>query len=175
MKPRQRGAALATALLILTVLTLLGLAAMRGSKMELRLSQNAESRVNALQSAQAIADGLTQNDANLAIGNGPGHSACYVPDDDLPDSLPFSCSSPSLAAPTDAALQAWTYARVLREEPEFLSAAALRGAGNSGRSYDFARFTVTGGYDHSAEGFGAAEVVQGVLKLHTKPTGLNYQ
>ena len=46
---RQAGAALATSLLILSVLTLLGLAAMRGSKTELRLSQNAESRVNALQ------------------------------------------------------------------------------------------------------------------------------
>ncbi|HET7797678.1 MAG TPA: PilX N-terminal domain-containing pilus assembly protein, partial [Nevskia sp.] len=57
---RQQGAALATALLILIVLTLLGLAAMRGSRLELRLSQNAESRVNALQSAQAIADGVTQ-------------------------------------------------------------------------------------------------------------------
>ncbi len=171
----QGGAALATSLLILTVLTLLGLAAMRGSKMELRLSQNAESRVNALQSAQAIADGVTQNDANLAVGNGPGYSACYVPGSDAPDSLPFTCATATLAAPGDAALQAWTYARVLREDPEFISAAALRGAGNSGRSYDYARFTITGGYDHSAAGFGAAEVVQGVLKLHAKTTGVNYQ
>lgn len=177
MRGQQRGAALATALLILSVLTLLGLAAMRGSKTELRLSQNAESRVNALQSAQAIADGVTQNDANLSIGNGPGYSACYVPGSSgsAPDSLPFTCASPTLAAPGDTALQSWTYARVLREDPEFLSAAALRGAGNSGRAYDYARFTVTGGYDHSAQGFGAAEVIQGVLKLHAKPTGVSYQ
>ena len=39
-----------------------------------------------------------------------------------------------------------------------------RGAGNSGRSYDYARFTVIGGYDHSSEGFGAAEVVQGHMR-----------
>lgn len=174
---RQAGAALATSLLILSVLTLLGLAAMRGSKTELRLSQNAESRVNALQSAQAIADGVTQNDGNLTIGTGPGYSACYVPSSSGsgPDSLPFTCSSPSLAAPDDTALQSWTYARVVREDPEFLSAAALRGAGNSGRSYDYARFTIIGGYDHSAQGFGASEVVQGVLKLHAKPTGVSYQ
>ena len=62
-----------------------------------------------------------------------------------------------------------------REAPEFLSTAALRGAGNSGRSYDYARFTVIGGYDHSSEGFGAAEVVQGVLKLHAKSGGVSYQ
>ena len=75
MRRRQRGAALATALLILIVLTLLGLAAMRSSRLELKLSQNAESRVNARQSAQAIADGITQVDANLAIGSGPGFLA----------------------------------------------------------------------------------------------------
>ncbi len=68
-----------------------------------------------------------------------------------------------------------TYAQVIRESPEFLTTATLRGAGDSGRSYDFARFTVTGGFDSSTNGFGAAEVTQGTLKLHAKPQGLNYQ
>lgn len=177
MRRRQRGAALATALLILIVLTLLGLAAMRSSRLELKLSQNAESRVNARQSAQAIADGITQIDANLAIGSGPGFLACYRPASGIaqPDSLPFSCAAPSLPAPADEALRAYSYARVQREAPEFLTTATLRGAGNSGRSYDYARFTVTGGYDHGREGFGAAEVEQGVLKLHARPGGVSYQ
>jgi len=177
MKRQQSGAALATALLILIVLTLLGLAAMRGSRLELKLSQNAESRVNARQSAQAIADGITQVEASLAISNGAGYRACYVPDGDeaQPDSVPFACDSPSLAAPADDGLRPHTYALAQRETPEFLSTATLRGAGNSGRSYDYARFTVIGGYDHSSEGFGAAEVVQGVLKLHAKSGGVSYQ
>ena len=54
MKRRQQGAALATTLLILTVLTLLGLAAMRGSRLELKLAQNAESRVNAQRKVYAL-------------------------------------------------------------------------------------------------------------------------
>ncbi len=169
----QKGAALAISLLILIVLTLLGIAAMRSSRLELRLSQNAESRVNALQSAQAIADGVTQSDANLSVSAGAGYVACYKPSDSAkqPDTLPFACVAPTLSAP----LNAYTYAQVLREAPEFLTTATLRGAGNSSRSYDFARFTVTGGYDHSADSFGAAEIVQGVLKLHSKPQGVNYQ
>lgn len=174
---RQQGAALATALLILIVLTLLGLAAMRGSRLELRLSQNAESRVNALQSAQAIADGVTQTDSNLSIASGPGYIGCYLPgsSDAQPDSVPFACATSTIAAPIEVSLRSYTYARVVRESPEFLTTATLRGAGNSGRSYDFARFTVIGGYDHSADGFGAAEVVQGQLKLHAKSQGVNYQ
>lgn len=177
MKRHQHGAALATALLILIVLTLLGLAAMRGSRLELKLSQNAESRVNARQSAQAIADGITQIESSLAISSGPGYRACYRPasGEAQPDSLPFACTSSTLAAPADGGLHAHTYALAQREAPEFLSTATLRGAGNSGRSYDYARFTVIGGYDHSSEGFGAAEVVQGVLKLHAKSGGVSYQ
>lgn len=177
MKQRQRGAALATALLIMIVLTLLGLAAMRGSRLELKLSQNAESRVNARQSAQAIADGVTQVEASLAISNGAGYRACYLPgrDEPQPDSVPFACATPSLGVPDDDSLRPYTYALAQREAPEFLSTATLRGAGNSGRSYDYARFTVIGGYDHSSEGFGAAEVVQGVLKLHAKSGGVSYQ
>ncbi len=177
MKRQQQGAALATALLILIVLTLLGLAAMRGSRLELKLSQNAESRVNARQSAQAIADGITQIEASLAISNGSAYRACYLPGSGnaQPDSVPFACATPNLAAPSDDALRPHTYALAQREAPEFLSTATLRGAGNSGRSYDYARFTVIGGYDHSSEGFGAAEVVQGVLKLHAKSGGVSYQ
>lgn len=177
MKRQQQGAALATTLLILTVLTLLGLAAMRGSRLELKLAQNAESRVNARQSAQAIADGITQVEASLAISSGPGFRACYLPPSgsDQPDSVPFSCSSATLTAPADDGLREHTYALAQRETPEFLTTATLRGAGNSGRSYDYARFTVIGGYDNSSNGFGAAEIVQGVLKLHAKSGGVTYQ
>jgi hypothetical protein len=59
--------------------------------------------------------------------------------------------------------------------PEFLTTATLRGSGNSSRSYDFASFNVTGGYDSSTNGFGAAEVTQGTLKLHAKSQGVSYQ
>ena len=78
MKRQQRGAALATALLILIVLTLLGLAAMRGSRLELKLSQNAESRVNARQSAQAIADGITRARAAIASGAARAKVDAYI-------------------------------------------------------------------------------------------------
>lgn len=174
---RQRGAALAISLLILTVLTLLGIAALRSSRLELRLSQNAESRVNALQTAQAMADSVTQADSNLSIGAGPAYVACFKPtsNDTQPDNLPFVCTSSGVAVANAVQLRSYTYAQVLREAPEFLTTGTLRGAGDSSRAYDFARFTVTGGYDHSAQGFGAAEVVQGVLKLHAKPQGVTYQ
>ena len=189
---RQTGAALAISLLILFVMTLLGIAAMRSSRLELKLAQNAESRVNALQTAQAVADAVTQSDSNLSVSAGPGYIGCFASSGTdsggfslAPDTLPnasldqYPCSD---SATTSTALTfgvttlpSHVYAQAIRETPEFLTTATLRGGGNSGRSYDFARFTVTGGYDSSAAGFGAAEVTQGTLKLHAKSQGVNYQ
>lgn len=51
---RQQGAALAIALLMLVIITLLGVAAVRATQVELRLSQNAESRMSAQQSAETM-------------------------------------------------------------------------------------------------------------------------
>jgi hypothetical protein len=177
----QTGAALAVSLIILVILTLLGIAAMRASRLELRLSQNAESRMLALESAQAIAD-ATINDTvdNLRISDGPGYVACFFGSGDTAPANPtFSASSTTDCGGNTTVLNSllapFAYLQTKREDPEFSTVNMLRGAGASGRSYDFARFTVTAGYDNSANGQGAAEVVQGTLKLHAKPQGVNYQ
>jgi len=182
---RQAGAALAVSLLILIVLTLLAIAAMRSSRVELRLSQNTESHVASLQTAQALADLLTQTDANLPIFAGPGYVGCFTGSgSSAPDTVPnttqdqYPCADTTTAKTAisiSSALSDHSYAQVVRETPEFLTTAAMRGSGNSSRSYDFAKFTVTGGYDNTTNGFGAAEVRQGSLKLHAKAQGVSYQ
>ena len=178
---RQSGAALAVSLIILVILTLLGIAAMRASRLELRLSQNAESRMLALESAQGIADS-TINDTvdNLRISDGPEFVACFFGSSPTAPANPtFSASSTTDCGGNTSVLNAvlapYAYVQTKREDPEFFTANTLRGAGVSGRSYDFARFTVTAGYDNSTNGQGAAEVVQGTLKLHAKPQGVSYQ
>lgn len=45
----------------------------------------------------------------------------------------------------------------------------------SAKNYDFARFTATGGYDRSGDGMSAAEITEGILRLHTKVVGVNYE
>jgi len=187
---RERGAALVISLLVLIMLTLLGIAAMRSSRVELKLSQNAESRINALQTAQAVADAVSQSSSNLSIATGPGFVGCYaasgsdangnslapntLPDPVL-DQYPCAGTGTTTALSGTQTLPAYTYGQVVRQSPEFLTTAALRGGGDSARSYDFASFNVTGGYDNTNQGFGAAEVTQGTLKLHAKTQGVTYQ
>ncbi|MDB5986659.1 MAG: hypothetical protein JWR16_1712, partial [Nevskia sp.] len=104
-------------------------------------------------------------------------------------SLLGSIALPSVAASGVAnPLPRNTYAQVLRNDPEFLSPSAVRGAETSGRNYDFASFTVVAGYDNSTPvdsnanatsasqpAAGASEVVEGLYVRHSKSTGVTYQ
>jgi hypothetical protein len=188
---RHAGAALVVSLIILVILTLLGIAAIRASRLELRLSQNAESRMQALEAAQAFSDAITNNAANLNIGQGPGYNACYLAAGNAfnitaltnyADPLFGSCTSNTLALPTSMASYPNTYGLAKRDTPTFVTVGAIRGAGLSGRSYQFARFIVIAGYDSTGDsnsptevGQGAAEVNRGILKLNVKAQGVNYQ
>ena len=64
---RQRGAALATSLLFLVIMTLLGLAAMRSGTIGLRLSQNEGSRLDAQQNAQTLLEAISNRSAFLQV------------------------------------------------------------------------------------------------------------
>ena len=66
----QSGAALATALLFLIVLTLLSLVAMRSGRVDLRLALNDESRMAAAQSAQSILESVLADARYLEVRPG---------------------------------------------------------------------------------------------------------
>lgn len=175
---RQHGAALAVALLILVVITLLGVAAVRATQTELKLAQNSESRMTAVQSAQSMVS-LIPNEL-LPVNGDENFRACYRPSPDgnalrtpLFTCAPTDAEIPLTAAPV--ALQDFGYLLVRREQPLFVQVNVLRDAATSAKTYDFARFTITGGYDRSGDGLSAAEITEGQLRLHTKIAGVNYE
>lgn len=176
---KQTGAALATALFFLVVITLLGLAAMRSGTMGLRLALNEESRVNALESAQSLLEALLADADNLLIEPGSDYvQNCFVAPAlqaaVLAANQAFECPTgtpPPVLPP--GALQAHAYTLIRREsigEQDFAPVSALR-RGDSGERYRLASFTVTAGFDRTpasraagAEeigGYGAAEISQG--------------
>lgn len=168
----QQGMALVTALLVLIAVMLLAVTAIRGATVSLRLSQNEETRVNALETAQGVVDAIVADETNLPVAEGIGYRRCLAPAGTTPD---FTCdasetapSLPTLFSGGDYA--DYVYVEVYRAEPEF--APVVRNAGASEVGFDGALFVVTGGYDRAAEGFSAAEVSQGVLRLQARLPGL---
>lgn len=173
---RQGGAALAIALLMLVIITLLGVAAVRSTQVELKLAQNAESRMAAVQSAESVVGFLLKDNTYLPVNGNEHFVACVLP---TGLSAPqFSCPStdtPIVVSTATADLQKHGYARVRRELPLFVEVNVLRDEGIGAKNYDFARFTAIGGFDRSADGLSAAEVIEGRLQLHTKVTNVNYE
>jgi hypothetical protein len=175
----QRGAALAIALLMLVIITLLGVGAVRATQMELRLSRNAESRMAAIQAADSMV-GFVRTTTNLPVNGEDGFVTCARASEmDVALTADFTaCGSNTIDVSTAVPLlAAHGYALVRREQPLFIEANVLRQPGQEvgTKNYDFARFTVIGGYDRSDDGLGAAEVVEGTLALHTKTSGVNYE
>lgn len=169
----QGGAALAVALLMLVIITLLGVAAVRTTQVELKLAQNAESRMSAVQAAESMVS-FVSTATNLPVNTDLSFIACVLPAGVT--SAQFSCSAPFIdVATATAPLQAHGYALIRREAPLFVEVSVLREAELSAKNYDFARFSVTGGYDRSADSMSAAEITEGTLKLHTKVAGVNYE
>lgn len=176
---QQQGAALAVALVLLVVLTLLGIAAVRSTQTQLRLASNAESRTNATQAAESLIETVVSDSNNTPVDYNPNFRSCYLPEAGALAAL-FSCGSDDLPIPLDSSNSSsdalnYGYAEVRRVLPLFVSVNVMREAQTSARQYDFARYAITGGIDRSAEGRSAAEIIESVLILHSKPTGVNYE
>lgn len=185
---RQHGAALATALFFLVVITILGLAAMRAGQTDLRLALNEETRITAVQRAQSLLEAMLENDdQNLAVRQGSGYvQNCFVSVEldtaSLQNRQDFDC--PAALVDTTAipggVLGKHAYTLIRRESvggSDFAPVSALR-RGDSGERFRLASFTVLAGYDRTSASraagasesgnFGAAEVSQGTfIKVDT--------
>lgn len=179
----QRGAALAVALVLLVVLTLLGIAAVRATQTELRLAQNAESRTAAQQRAESLLNVVLVDRSYVPVNENPGERSCRLPAGGAP-AAQFSCATATVALVLDAGDPSrqvpqdvidYGYVEVVRQLPLFVSVDVMREARNSARSYEFARYAITAGYDRSGEGMSAAEITESRLVLHPRAAGIGYE
>ena len=184
----QRGAALATALFFLAVLTILGLAAMRSGTLGLRLSENEAGRMDAQQNAQTAIDSVRAYGPALDVLPGSGYlQSCAIGSKldatKLQQQQGFSCPSTNVVAALlpNTAYKPYLYLSVYRERigsDDYVPVNAVR-EGDSSDRYQLAAFTLTGGYDRIASddavAKGGAEVGQGVYVKVAKIKGLTQQ
>ena len=191
----ERGAALATAIFFLVIITLLGLAAMRAGNIDLRLAQNEVGRVDALQNGQTSLDGMraalyAQADQIPVLPGSNYVQYCAVGDaldsSALSTQQGFSCTSDMSNANTGllpaTIYKKYSYVSVRRESVgsnDFAPVNAIR-RGDSGNRYQLASFTLTAGYDRIATKTseapqGGAEVAQGVYVRVAQVRGLTQQ
>lgn len=161
---RQSGAALAVALILLVVITLLGITAMRSTTMELTMAGNQQMRMEAIERTQSIIDGAFSKTSNFVVTGGAGYTNCTanVPATECDEQAVALPSEPIFSSTVTTAITA----KIERQDPPVI--AAPRGLGSSITAFDAVPFSVEAKYDETSLGAGRAEVVQGVIILVPK-------
>ena len=178
---RQQGIALATALIFLVVITILGLVAVRSSTTELRLASNEQIRIESLQVAQAIVDSVIANPANLPLNSDINYFRCFdsgangsqtaCPADNPGLTLPTQPDGAAPAGGTPAGecdpnagiFQTGVYAESRRVPPADVPVPAAMLT--SMDKFHMAAFSVRGQFACGNTGLGSADIEQGVLRL----------
>jgi Tfp pilus assembly protein PilX len=155
---RQRGVALAVALILLVVLTLLALSGIRMSTMELRMALNDEFRVTAFEQAQSLVDAAIRDFNNTPV---LGRAKVFCA------RSATGCTDVSITLPTQYADELTglvANVQVRRVEPQ--NAEPPVGTGFSLTAFDAAYMQVSGEYSANSLGRGNATVNEGVAVVY---------
>jgi hypothetical protein len=159
---RQRGIVLFASLIFLIVVTMIGLASMRSSTLELRMSLNEESRVSAFQQAQAMSDAIIFTPSSTPVVGDVGHRICTT---SVPGAV--ACDQRDLMIP-NAFIQGEIGAGTLSAIVERVGSDTRpppRGLDSSLDKFAAPTFRIQSTYDREAEGLGSSTLNEGVLVL----------
>jgi len=155
LKSHQRGASLFVALVMLLALTVVSLASLTTSLMELRMANNAEAGMGAFQFAQAGIDAaLTDETSNFVVAGAVGDTKC------TPGYKP-TCNSDMAGFPAPADK---TSVRITRVTDKGCPP-RTRNSASSCAKQSAATFVAESGYDGTLINQGKADLVLGYVKL----------
>lgn len=160
---RQRGVVLVVALVLLVAITLLSLAGISTTTLELRMATNQQARVNAFQQAEAGIDAVASNLDNFAVSGRVGETRCTPGfhdsryEEDLSGEI--NCGAIDLNVPADYDLSD-SRALVARLAPPLQAAPRFI---ETSHRLKVATFKIDSRFDARAERGSRAEHNQGML------------
>ncbi len=159
---KQRGAILVIALVFLMAITLFTISSMRSSNIGLHMAQNEESRIAAVQAAQALADVIVANPASTPVIGKTGFTACTPGQLECDrENLPVEDSMlAGEVASNHMAARVQRTGTVFRPPP--------RAVESSIDKFSSASFRVTTTFDRVEDGLGRQQITEGVLVLVPK-------
>lgn len=162
MKRTQSGAILVVALVFLMAITMLTISSMRSSKLGLHMALNEESRISAVQGAQALADAIVANPASTPVVGTTGFTACTAGQSGCnSNSLPVLNESLANAVASD-------HMKARVERTGLVFRPPPRVVESSIDKFSSASFRVTTEFDRADEGLGKQQITEGVLVLVPK-------
>jgi len=161
-RQKQSGAILVIALMFLVAITLFTISSMRSSNIGLHMAQNEESRIAAIQAAQALADVIVANPASTPVVGKTGFTTCTAGQKNCDrENLPVDDSTlAGEVASYHLSARVERTGTVFRPPP--------RAVESSIDKFSSASFRVTTTFDRVDEGLGRQQVTEGVLVLVPK-------
>lgn len=161
-RKKQEGAILVIALMFLVAITLFTISSMRSSNIGLHMAHNEESRVAAIQAAQALADVIVANPASTPVVGETGYTACTAGQQNCDrENLPVDDSMlASEVAAYHLSARVERTGTVFRPPPRVVESSIDK--------FTSASFRVTTTFDRVDEGLGRQQVTEGVLVLVPK-------
>jgi|KBSSwiStaDraftv2_1062776.scaffolds.fasta_scaffold1532640_1 hypothetical protein len=158
----QAGAALMTVLIFLAVISLLCVTSLRSSTTDVRLARNEETRLSAIQSAQAFTEAIVSSPNSTPVIGTTGYSNCTAA---ITGCTAYAITVPAGYLATEVAA-GHLNARVERMSPP--EKPPPRVLESSIDKFSVASFQVAATYDRASEELGRAQLVEGVLLLVPK-------
>lgn len=168
---RQNGVVLVVALVLLVAITLLSLAGMSTTTLELMMATNQQSRVNSFQQAEAGIDAVTANLNNFPVSGAVGAERCtpgfedtskYYDATDEIDCGSFDVTTPDAFDLTHSRAAVRRMPPLLQPAPRFIETSAEK--------LKVATFKVDSRYDARETRGGRAEHNQGLLVTVLTPS-----
>jgi hypothetical protein len=156
---KQDGAVLMISAVMIVVIGMLTISLMGMSRLQVRMSNNEEARLNALQSAQSSNEAIIGNPSTTPVIGGAGYKLCTE--------NVSPCDQETLVMPTTEMTELITkgmlWAVAFRGDPEFRN--PPRGAGWSIDKFTSTTFTIESTFDATKHGLGIAEIEEGLVVM----------
>jgi hypothetical protein len=158
---KQSGMVLLVSLLILLLMAIIATTVTQTNVIQLQMAGNDEAKTDAIQRALAMVDAVIDNASNTPVRGDVGYMMCAPSSTKTCDEKTVNISSSVI--PSEGEFDYF----VTRMGPEYISLGAQGrpddDSANTGLKYVGAILEVSGTFDGTDEGLGAASVVQGVL------------
>jgi len=156
---KQRGVVLFISLIMLIVIGMLSVSLMGMSRVEMRMANNEEARISALQMAQGMSDIIVADPDKTPVVGGAGYTICAGSSEGCDATMTNLPDNYLTTAVTDGYLSA----SATRADPEFRP--PPRGMGFSASKFVGTSFRLRSIYDRTEDGQGYGAVEEGVIVL----------
>jgi len=158
---KNRGAALITSLVLMMALTMVSLAAIQTTAMQVQISGNDEATFEADQYAQSVVDAVIETSTNFVIGASNGYTVCAASETGC-DATSLTLNDPMFSS-VNGGINATTGVQAKVTLVKTGTAPRMAKDASSADKFPAAYFKITGTYDEISNNRGKSTVNQGFI------------